>query len=218
MTFAIYRPSPALEERIAGTAKNQLRFALEKLEEIKAATGKDFPGVEAILASSFSGNDTFLRETIRHDYTDESKGEFELHVNELTEDFLLQRIRSLPEDSALGLSSVCKLKDGSKAHLPLLDFRHSTGGGNDALVVKAVRAIGFERGFVVESGRSYHFYGLSTLDQDEWVSFLGRSLLLAPIIDVRYIAHRLIAGRCVVRISTSKLKPKMPFVKKALVY
>jgi hypothetical protein len=48
------------------------------------------------------------------------------------------------------------------------------------------------------------------MTHDDWIRFLGRALLLAPIVDPRYIAHRLIDGFAVLRISTNPAKQKLP--------
>jgi hypothetical protein len=35
----------------------------------------------------------------------------------------------------------------------------------------------------------------------EWMDFLGRALLFAPIVDRAYLAHQLLERRCALRIS-----------------
>jgi hypothetical protein len=51
------------------------------------------------------------------------------------------------------------------------------------------------------SGNSYHFYGRTLLEHRDWVKFIGRSLLLEPLVDVRYLGHCLLDGFASLRIS-----------------
>jgi hypothetical protein len=67
-------------------------------------------------------------------------------------------------------------------------------------------------GYLLRSGRSYHFYGERLLDQSENYRFLGTALLLAPLVDQRWIAHQLIEGQGALRISAGYEKQHFPYV------
>jgi hypothetical protein len=61
---------------------------------------------------------------------------------------------------------------------------------------------GVGEGFLVETDKSYHFYGTKLLEEKELVEFLGRALLFAPIVDRAWISHQLIELCCALRISS----------------
>lgn len=55
-----------------------------------------------------------------------------------------------------------------------------------------------------ESGRSFHGYGTTLISNEEWIQLMGRLLLVNqpqqhPIVDSRWIGHRLIAGYSALR-------------------
>lgn len=68
----------------------------------------------------------------------------------------------------------------------------------------------------MESGRSYHYYGCELLSEEEWIVFLGKSLLMSGYTDDRYIGHQLVDGHCVLRLSSRKSKANVPMVVSAL--
>lgn len=98
------------------------------------------------------------------------------------------------------------------SHIPMMDFRCEPSDRSLEFVVKAMRKLGQRKGIVLESGRSYHYYGFELLDEEEWRDFMHRSLLLTPFVDPRYIGHRLLAGTARLRITASRGKPAVPRV------
>jgi hypothetical protein len=121
-------------------------------------------------------------------------------------------INELDPDFAIGVSSRVRLLDNAIRHIPLIDFRCGKSAANLKTLNHLFRQMGQRRGVLLDSGRSYHFYGLDLLDEREWLAFMGRCLLLTPLVDTRYIAHRLIDDYGRLRISTSRNKPKLPVV------
>jgi hypothetical protein len=82
-----------------------------------------------------------------------------------------------------------------------LDFHCPSSAPNLELVAEALRLLDIGAGFILESGKSYHFYGRRLITDSERISFLSRALLLAPIVDRSWIAHQLLEGACGLRIS-----------------
>jgi hypothetical protein len=115
------------------------------------------------------------------------------------------------QERVLALTSRCTFADGRPGHIPLLDFRCEP---NDYFL--RLLTVGLSRlagsGALLRSGRSFHFYGFRTMDQEEWRRFMAEALLLAPLTDVRYIAHRLLDGFAALRFTTSPHKPTEPTV------
>jgi len=121
-------------------------------------------------------------------------------------------MRGLKSNVVLAVCSRCHLADGSIVHIPMLDFRCKQSPVNQQKVESSLRAVGQRRGYVLESGLSYHYYGHDLMGERSWIQFMGKCLLLSPLVDSRYIAHRLIDGACALRVNTSGRHPKHPTV------
>jgi hypothetical protein len=114
--------------------------------------------------------------------------------------------------SLLVCSKVCRSEDGRVRHIPMMDFRCEPSEASLRLVSSSMRRLGQSRGVVLESGRSYHFYGFELMTESEWLEFMYRSLLLTPFTDPRYIGHRLLGGTARLRVTSSQGKPVTPNV------
>jgi hypothetical protein len=113
----------------------------------------------------------------------------------------------------LALSSLVKLRNGEMRHIPMLDFHFAASTRNEALAVSALKALtGKNRGFLVQSGKSYHYYGFELLSQAELPKFLARAILLGHIFDRRWISHQIIEGACALRIGSGHGYASLPFV------
>jgi len=58
--------------------------------------------------------------------------------------------------------------------------------------------------------------GATLLSNDEWVRFMGRALLLAPFVDARFIAHRLLDGECCLRVFAKSKTPPTPLIESCI--
>lgn len=92
------------------------------------------------------------------------------------------------------------LSDGEIAHLPLLDFKMPVSDKALITVEECIRQIGL-KGYVLDSGRSYHFWGRELISADQLIKVLARFVLLHPISDKSWAAHQLIEGSASLRIS-----------------
>jgi hypothetical protein len=214
LMFNIYSPYPGLEERFAQSADTFPDEIAERARDLKKSAFDDIPYWESILvaASSREKFGLFIQEAIRHDVVREFSDRFEIPVSNLTGELLQEHIARLSSDRVLALCSKCRLRDGSLKHIPMMDFRCLPSPENLEKIKTILKGLGQRNGAIVESGRSYHFYGFELLDQNEWIRFLAQCLLLHPFTDSRYIAHRLMGGTCALRITATKLKPKIPIV------
>ena len=97
--------------------------------------------------------------------------------------------------------------------LPLLDFHCPESTENDHLISDVCKQLYRGAALVFSSGESYHTLGLDPLDEQGFRDFLTRSLLFAPIVDARYVAHQLIEGACALRLNSSMEKPNRPRLK-----
>jgi hypothetical protein len=109
------------------------------------------------------------------------------------------------------LASEVRLRSGDTRHLAMLDFQVPASDEVLDLVRSAAFCIGGP-GWVLASGRSYHYYGRELLTFSEMCAFLGRGLLFAPITDRAWVAHQLVDGACCLRIGGHPTKAGTPTV------
>ncbi len=214
LTFATYYPEPGLEQRLAESADIYAQLANLQVKELKAKKKDNMPYWESVLSANWS-LDIFkilIKEALRHDVNYEVNRRTTISAKDLTRKRMVQIIESLSGDAVIALCSICQLDDGTSAHIPMMDFRCAPNEYNLARVKLIIEALGLS-GCILESGKSYHFYGLDLFDQDEWLDFMSKSLLLAPFTDTRYVAHRVLGGTGVLRISANSMKQMVPFIR-----
>jgi hypothetical protein len=124
-------------------------------------------------------------------------------VRDLDGDRVRKLSSRLPTDRVLAVSSLVRCRDRSWRHVPMLDFRWKPSDRNLQLLAEVVSAARL-RGFIVESGHSYHYYGANLIEAGELPAFLGGALLWGLMVDRRWVAHQLIEGACALRVSSKK--------------
>jgi hypothetical protein len=132
--------------------------------------------------------------------------------DEISTDKLLGFARGLGEDQLLAVISKVSLGGGETGHIPMMDFMAPPSSKNQEVLTRLLRELHYGRGWLLESGRSYHYYGDQILTAEEWKVFLGKCLLMSGYVDDRYIGHQLVDGHCVLRLSAGKLKVSLPRV------
>jgi hypothetical protein len=108
--------------------------------------------------------------------------------------------KQVRENDIFAICSRVNVSSGEEFHIPMLDFLCPCSKSNQLSILNILREIGEDSGALVESGRSYHYYGFRLLARGDWVRFLARALMFAPFSDPRYIAHRLLDGQCRLRV------------------
>lgn len=115
-------------------------------------------------------------------------------------------------NSTLAFSSKVALADGSTNHIPMLDFHIQSDRRNYDTVSACLNSLAIGRFVIVNSGKSFHAYGLNLVNEEGLRSFLSSALLLSPIVDSRYIAHQLRDSQCKLRIAPTSRKPSQPII------
>jgi hypothetical protein len=212
VTFVAYHPAPSLNERLARNTDptNDIRTIAESL-------WRDYgiPFWDAVLAVGMKRGeipDRFVDLAILHDNSPQEHS-IQVPRNEVSVARIDQILDTLNENLALAFSSKVRLKNGEIGHIPLMDFRCSMSPQNTLIVKRALGAMGQHEGVLVDSGRSYHFYGLRILPVESWIHFLAMSILFSPVVDVRYVAHRLADGACRLRVAAGQGKRSNPRVR-----
>src|ERR1019366_5661556 len=120
--------------------------------------------------------------------------------------------QSLGDNRLLGICSKIRLIGGGTAHIPMMDFMCSASTTSLELITHLIEALRQGQGSLLDSGRSYHYYGFQLLTEEKWKVFLGKCLLMSGFADDRYIGHQLVDGHCVLRLSSGKSKTRVPKV------
>jgi hypothetical protein len=96
-------------------------------------------------------------------------------------------------------------------HLALMNL-HPEGFGSFTELADAVREVsGGHAGYLLYSGRFFHYYGRQLLAEDEWPRFMGEFLMPCNLVSPRYIGHSLNRGFCALRLNAvSPQKPVAP--------
>jgi hypothetical protein len=213
ISFVSYADAPGFEERSlnGGTALSDI---FSKAALLSESTGCDVPlwDIAWSLANTPEVFEQLVAQALQHDLKGRSTQTFSFETPSTGIRPVQEIIDGLKSNFVLAVCSKCQLLDGSTAHIPMMDFRCKPSPENQQKVESSLRGIGQKRGYVLESGRSYHYYGLDLMDETSWIQFMGKCLLVSPLVDSRYIAHRLMEGKCALRVSTSSRHPRCPRV------
>lgn len=201
--------APAIQERI--TMSREEQTLIEAGLQLRAS--HNLPFWDSVLLSAFGVTPVpvkILQEALHH----QSLAQHCRAVKRenLTAQYLRDLATAVPSTRMLAMSSSLKLTDGSIRHLPMLDFHCPATPENLSLVGEVIKRLAIGDGFILESNKSYHFYGWKLLSANELERFLGRALLFAPVVDRAWIAHQLIESACALRISANRGKGTWPFV------
>jgi hypothetical protein len=210
ISFAAYRAAPGLDARLARTTDPSVEIR-QDAENLHQRFGVPF--WDAILSISMARGQIpahYVELAMMHD---KSPDEYRIDVRraEVSRDRICSISQELRQGFSLALSSKVEMDNGGVAHIPMMDFRCAPSRQNAEIVKTALKAMGEEAGVLVDSGRSFHFYGVRLLDKEAWIRFLAMGILFSPIVDARYVAHRLADGACRLRVGTgpNKLSPPM---------
>lgn len=115
----------------------------------------------------------------------------------LSAEYVYDLILNVPKNYELAIHSNIKVTSGEIVHLPMIDL----SSASKALINRLSDFLDADilNGFSwYNSGRSFHGYGSRLLSFNEWTSFMGTLLLvnqknMNPIVDPRWVGHRLIA-------------------------
>jgi hypothetical protein len=138
-------------------------------------------------------------------------------------------IDSLDEGFNLALDSRVVLKDGTTAHFQMMDLSpRKSPEALDKITKQFGRIIvpKFGGGFLLETNKSYHYFGFGILKQEEWLDFLGLNLITSIVTyvgenqpraheiisDYRYIGHAMLRRSTGLRVTTRGTKVFEPKV------
>lgn len=116
----------------------------------------------------------------------------------LDSDFIEQILSKLLPEENIAIHSRIIMKNGLVLHVPMIDM-HTGSKAHLDKINSVLPDILINEIKWYSSGRSFHGYGPTLINQEEWVELMGRLLLcnqkhMTPTVDPRWIGHRLIAG------------------------
>lgn len=126
------------------------------------------------------------------------------------------RLFGIAQRRGLALSIASRVLDGGRrfvGHIALMNLHPEGFLSRRELEDAIMRVTGNIPGYVLGSGRYFHYYGAKLLTQDEWIDFLAQFLMPCTMVSQRYIGHSLIRGFCCLRLNSSTPhKPTVPSV------
>jgi hypothetical protein len=135
--------------------------------------------------------------------TDQRKSLAVRRADFLNASFIDRLLATCPKGYEVAFHSQVSCHDGVARHLPMADMA-TEQLGNLSEVNAFVQDSTFH-GFVwFESGRSFHGYGSRFITYQQWIELMGKLLLCnskegPPIVDPRWIGHRLLGGYAALR-------------------
>lgn len=111
------------------------------------------------------------------------------------------KLRNLVRETAV--NSRVLLDDGSEQHLPLLDFKIRPSKNATKAVRAAIVALGLQ-GYLLDSGKSYHFIGSQLIAANTLIDLLTNFTLLSPISDRAWAAHQILERSASLRITPKR--------------
>jgi hypothetical protein len=109
--------------------------------------------------------------------------------------------KKLEHDKNYAIISRVLCKDKQIFHIPFIDFHCSSNEKNTMLATDIIHILKLGPGYLLDSGKSFHFIGKKLINESELTSYLGKLLMYNPIIDKSWIAHQLIEKTCALRIA-----------------
>jgi hypothetical protein len=103
-------------------------------------------------------------------------------------------------DKRWAVNSKVQMTDGTEKHIPMIDFHIAASSRNLPVVLDVCDVLGLRKGFLFESGASYHYIGLDPVAEDDLMNILIDALLFCPIVDGAWISHQLKEKSCSLRI------------------
>jgi hypothetical protein len=189
-----YPDAPQLQERIKFSKVESLQFN----EAIKIRDNTMLPFWDSLMLS-YHNREEFSKEILRgallHNFKrDKYFVEREHFINTHLDEFLSNNINFAVNSEVITVNN-------ERKHLILLDFHIQESKRNQRVVESVLEAMSLNDGYLLRSGKSYHFIGMNLINEYELINILGKSLFFAPIIDKAWVAHQLIERSCSLRIT-----------------
>jgi hypothetical protein len=184
--------APSLENRLIFTRNEYAHYQ----SALKLRETNHVPFWDALMLSFYNNNE-FADRILENVLDSHAKREKELVPRDiLLNSAFLPDLRS--NDINYAINSQVVTKDGKKRHILLLDFHIPENSSNQIIVEKVLEILNL-KGYLLRSGRSYHFIGEQLISTYRLISIISKCLFFTPIIDKSWIAHQLVDKSCSLR-------------------
>ena len=170
------------------------------------------PGHPALLLEKFCRRHSEIERlelsvySYRPQTIEDERRTFRINAQDLRSRFQIEQ-SSLDHDQEIAFHSRVWVRRGWTQrlyHIPMIDFGSDINDQDINRLVELSDDFGCDEFEIFNSGRSFHFYGLTLLTQRQWTRFMGRILLLnipgaSNLVDTRWVGHRLMAGYSALR-------------------
>ena len=194
ISFAEY-PINSVIQTSGEYSENETKQLNEALE-IREKYGFSF--WESLMSTYINNEEAaniFLNKALKHNAF-YSIYQFDCSNIKLIEDFLLNN-----QNNYIAFISKIIQSDNSICHVPMIDFHIPVSGSNQTVVENVLTALNQNYGYLINSGKSYHFISTMLINEDELIDLLGKMILFSPIIDRNWISHQIIERKCALRVS-----------------
>ena len=161
---------------------------------------------------------TFSRYIYLPDQVSDYREYIEVHEDDFCLSYFEDILNSLDNEQELAFHSKIKLVSrrakgkSYTRHVPMIDFAIPANSFNFPIhysLIKRYMTLNNRNFALFNTGRSLHGYGQCLLSHKDWLNFMGRLLLIdksdenTPLIDRRWIGHRIIGGYASLRWSNN---------------
>ena len=210
LTLRYVAAAPRVQRRVKGVQPSER--LIEQARAARLAKGTPFWHALFLLGEEGPGGVPvdIVRSALYHQDPSDDHSEF-VSVDRALPDTVTRLASEVVGKAALAIDSRVRLPNDEIKYIPMLDFSvKSEMHGGSSTARTCVEALG-EPGWLVSSGRSFHFYGSRLVSATEQLDFWAKALLLTPIVDERWIAHQIRGGRAALRISPNE-KGEVPAI------
>jgi hypothetical protein len=200
------RPPPHVRPGLSELDSRFVRNAKERWRE-------PIPFWDAIMLSIISSGDV-PRNVLRLAAFNHpiSETQFPVEAKDLGSEKIKTLTKAEHGADPLAICSKVKLEGGKTRYIPMMDFRSPKSEHCLSAVSEIAKLLEVGPGYVLETDKSYHFYGTELLTASEQTAFLARALLFSPIVDRAWIAHQLIDMCCNLRVASRSADGKTPHI------
>lgn len=200
MRFFSFTTSTKLQDRLSQISESEISIITRVMAKKKTEGIRFWNAMLALFIEDGECNKKLLSEILYHQANQEYKYVSSSNLNEFLSDL---------GDGILALNSKVLMSDGSTRHIPLLDFKVASAPKNHQLASACIELLGLH-GYLLDSGKSYHFIGYELVSESELLDILAKFILLDPVSDKAWAAHQIIERSTSLRIT--KKNGKYPIV------
>ena len=190
------------EQNFDESEKKQIKTALNIREKL------GFSFWESLMSTFLDNEDSnfnLLKNSLHHN---KNLNISEISANDINK---LELFIKKNKSNNLAFISQVHLSNGYK-HLPLIDFHIKPSVVNQKTVEVVLNKLELNAGYLINSGKSYHFISKKLVNQNELEVLLAKMIFFSPIIDRNWIAHQLIEKKCALRVTKGE-KTELKLVK-----